>query len=92
MSCSTDGTDVKRDCPLLGDVWIKIIETLVINVKLIEELDSFPILQKKFRLKSLQTQLPSEICTEKGYNYYISIALMYKTELYSTRRYKSTHF
>ena len=42
--------------------------------------------------KNLQTQLPSRICIEKGYNYYMLIALMYKTELFFTRRYENKHF
>ena len=40
-SGSTDGTDAKRDCPLLTDAWIKLIEIWVKNVKLIEEVESY---------------------------------------------------
>ena len=42
--------------------------------------------------KNLRTQLPSEICPLKAHNCYIPIAIIYKTGLYSTRRYKNTHF
>ena len=64
-SCSTNGTDVKRDCPLLGDAGMKLIEILRINVKLIEEVESYSFFPMNQR-ETLQTQLPSEICTWKG--------------------------
>ena len=40
-SCSTDSTEVKRDCPLLADAWLKLIEISGINVKGIEGVESY---------------------------------------------------
>ena len=56
MSCCTNGTDGKRDCPLIEDAWIKLFEILVINVKLRDEVESFSffwwINDKMYRLIS----------------------------------------
>ena len=65
-SCSTDGTDVKRDRPLLADAGMKLIEILGINVKLIQvESHSFfrYINEKIFKLNYRQESELKEVTT-----------------------------
>ena len=85
-SCSTDGTDVKRDCPLLGDAGMKLFDILWINVKYRKwnPIRFFDKLTKKFT-GSITVRNPHLERLQP-------IALMYETELYSSRRYKNTHF
>ena len=68
-------TDVKRDCQLLEDTWMKLIETSEIIVTSTDKVESYSFFFDEW-MKKFTDYSQSEISSQNGQNYYISIELM----------------